>query len=269
MIPVAGVRALVDRFDDFIVDLWGVVHDGERPYDGVVDALERLAALGDKRVLFVTNTSRASDRVIEMLVAMGIDRALFHGVVSSGDVTRAALAARDPAVFAPLPEAPRCFHYGDDSFVPWLFTLGLDMVDDVAAADLVVASGAPHDAAGLEAARALLAAPAARGVPLVCTNPDRVIPKAAGETLGPGAVARVYDELGGRTFLYGKPHAPIYAEARRVLGGDAQRRIVAIGDLVETDVVGARAAGLPAVLVTRGGAPTDALADVVMAAFRW
>lgn len=237
------------------------MHDGRRPYDGVVDALTRVAALGDKRVLFVTNTSRARDAVIATLVdVMGIDRALFFDVVSSGDVTRTAL----------LSETGRCFHYGDPSFVPWLFDLPFPVVDDVSQADFVVASGAPRDDAGLEEARVLLAPAAARGLRLVCTNPDEVIPNASGDTLGPGAVARAYRELGGEVFLYGKPYAPIYEEVRRRLGNDPSRRVVAIGDLVETDIRGARAAGIPSVLVTRGRKVDDAaLADMTIERFAW
>jgi HAD superfamily hydrolase (TIGR01459 family) len=237
-----------------------VVHDGARPYDGVVDALERLATARDKRILFVTNTSRAADAVIATLVdVMGLERALFFDVLSSGDVTRAALVARDSAVFGGLPASPRCFHYGDASFVPWLFELPFVFTENVLDADLIVASGAPRGAEGLDEARALLAPAAARGVRLVCTNPDAIIPNAAGDAIGPGAVARVYAELGGPVFLYGKPFAPIYEEARRRLGNDSRRRIVAIGDLIETDIRGARAAGIPSVFVTRGR-PVPALA---------
>lgn len=236
------------------------MHDGERPYDGVLDALRRLAEVGDKRVLFVTNTSRAADAVITTLVdTMGIDRALFFDVVSSGDVTRTALAA----------ESGRCFHYGDPSFVPWLFELPFTFVEDVAAADIIVASGAPRDREGLDSARALLAPAAARRVRLVCTNPDETIPHATGHSLGPGAVARAYRELGGDVFLYGKPHRPIYDEARRRLGGDRARRIVAIGDLVATDILGARAAGLPSVLVAREPPPDATLADMIIDRFAW
>jgi HAD superfamily hydrolase (TIGR01459 family) len=284
---IPGVRALVSEFDDFLVDLWGVVHDGARPYDGVVEALE---ALVGKRVLFVTNTSRLRDAVIDTLVGqMGIERRLFVDVVSSGDVTRAALLARDPAVFDGLPSAPRCFHHGNASFVPWLFesSLGLEMIDDVARADLVIATGAPRDAPALEAARTLLAPAAARRVRLVCTNPDRVIPTGRGRdgtgrdrvaSIGPGAVADVYAELGGPVFLYGKPHAPIYEEARRRIGGAPARRIVAIGDRLETDIRGARAAGLASVHVAHGdpGATDDGsesvapdIPDMRMDSFAW
>ena len=269
---LSGVAELAAQFDDFLVDLWGVIHDGEAPYAGVVDALERLARHGDKRVLFVTNTSRAGDAVVETLESLGIARALFFDVVSSGDVTRDAIAARDPAVFERLPSDPRCFHHGDASFVPWLFELGLPMTDDVDASDLLVASGAPHDEPRLEAARTLLASAAARDVPLVCTNPDRVIPKGESTLLGPGAIAAAYRELGGCVFLYGKPHAPIYAEAKRRLLTEKPRRVVAIGDLVETDIAGARAAAIPSVLVTRGARAATAASvapDMTLEWFRW
>ena len=194
---------------------------------------------------------------------MGIDRALFFDVVSSGDVTRVALAS----------ETGRCFHYGDASFVPWLFELPFTFAEDVSDADFIVASGAPRDEAGLDGARALLAPAAARGLRLVCTNPDEIIPNAVGDTLGPGAVARAYVELGGQVALYGKPFAPIYEEARRKLGDDSSRRLVAIGDLIETDIRGARRAGIPSVLVNRGRvalswAEEDA-PDMVLDRFAW
>jgi HAD superfamily hydrolase (TIGR01459 family) len=86
-------------------------------------------------------------------------------------------------------------------------------------------------------------------VPLVCTNPDRIIPYASGHQLGPGAIAHAYASLGGRTFLYGKPHPPIYEAA---LAGLDRRRVVALGDTVETDIAGARAAGIASVLVLTG-----------------
>ena len=210
-------------------------------------------------MIFLTNTSRSGTLVAETLAQMGIGAALYEAVISSGDVTREALLSRDPPLFDGLPALPRCAHVGDPSFVPWLFELQLSFVDDVAEADLVVATGAPRDEAALTTLRARLAPAAARDVPLVCTNPDRVIPTAAGLTLGPGAVAAAYAELGARVFLYGKPHAPIYAAARKQLGNLPAVRMLAIGDLLDTDVRGARAAGIAAVLVTATGAHADAL----------
>lgn len=243
-----GLRALVGQHDDFLVDLWGVVHDGDAPFDGVREALAELAAR-EKRVVFVTNSSRSGATVTDhLLERFGLPRAHFHGVVSSGDVSCAALRDRDPELFALLPRAPRCFHHGSAEVVPWLFELGLDFTDDVAEADLVVTTGIYANDEALRAAGELLAPAATRSVPIVCTNPDRIIPSARGSTLGPGAIADVYP---GRVFFYGKPHAPIYAAARALLG--TERTPVAIGDLLETDIRGAKAAAIPSVLITRTG----------------
>jgi HAD superfamily hydrolase (TIGR01459 family) len=266
LLALPGLHALSSRYDAFLIDLYGVIHDGARPFDGVIDALRHLAS-ASRRVVFLTNTSRAGDAVANALATMGIAPDLYDAIISSGDITRAALLSRDPALFFLLPSSPRCAHLGDPSFVPWLFELGLSFVDDLADADLVIASGAPHHAAALARTKSDLAPVAARSVPLVCTNPDRVIPAASGLTLGPGAVAAAYAELGGRVFMYGKPHAPIYAAARALLGEVPTERIVAIGDLLDTDIRGARAAGIASVLVTAtGGHAAEPSIDALFAA---
>lgn len=274
METLPGISVLATMVDDLLVDLWGVIHDGERPYDGVVEALEQLAALPGRRVVFLSNTSRSKGSVESSLVEMGIERRLFHDVVTSGDVTRDALLARDPAIFADLPHRPRAFHHGDPAYASWLFEADVPLrwTGAVAEADVIVASGSAASHAEVDVALGALAPAIARGVPLVCTNPDRVIPRPRGpEGIGPGELAHRYAALGGRTVLYGKPHAPIYAEARRRLG-DGDRRVVAVGDLVETDVRGAVAAGIPSVLVTRGRRDwqvDDVRPDFVIERFAW
>ncbi|HEU4408488.1 MAG TPA: TIGR01459 family HAD-type hydrolase [Polyangiaceae bacterium] len=247
---VADVLELRREYDDFLVDLWGVVHDGERLFAGARATLEALAESG-ARVLFLTNSSRLGPRVAESLVAMGLRREMFVDVVSSGDVTRAALAARDPRPFGASPDAARVLHVGRASFVPWLFELGLAFVREPQRANLVVATGTVAGEAELDGLRRTLAPLAERGTPLVCTNPDRLIPSSAGLTLGPGAVAHAYASLGGPTFLYGKPHPPIYRAALARLGRPAAG-VVAVGDTIETDIAGARRASLASVLVTTG-----------------
>jgi HAD superfamily hydrolase (TIGR01459 family) len=261
------------QYDAFLVDLYGVVHDGIRPFEGVIEALRELAAAG-RRVIFLTNTSRAGGLVAETLGSMGIGAGLYETVISSGDVTREALLRRDPALFDELPAPPRCLHVGDASFVPWLFELGLPFVDDAAEADLVFATGAALSETGLAMVREQLAPAAARAVPLVCTNPDRVIPTVAGLKLGPGAIAAAYAELGARVVMYGKPHPPIYVAARRQLGESEPSRVLAIGDLLDTDIRGARTAGIASLLVTATGghahelgpAPSAASFDALFAA---
>lgn len=267
---LASVTDLADDYEGFLVDLWGVVHDGERLGEGVRDMLVELAGRG-ARICFLTNTSRLGHQVVEHLVAMGVPRETFVDVVSSGDVTRAALLERDARLFERSRSTPRAMHIGNPSFVPWIFELGLSFVEEQDDLDLVVASGTVASERELSALRERLAPLAARGTPLVCTNPDRVLPSKGGLALAPGAIAHAYASLGGPTFLFGKPHAPIYRAALARLGC-APDRVVAIGDMIETDIAGARAASLACVLVTTGvhaaelGAlPGDEALDAVFA----
>ncbi len=252
---LAAVTELVQEHEGFLVDLWGVVHDGERLGEGVREALVELAARG-ARICFLTNTSRLGRQVVDHLVAMGVPRETFLDVVSSGDVTRAALLARSPA-------PSRVLHVGNPAFVPWVFELGFTFVETLEEVDLVVATGTVSGEEELAGVKERLAPLAARGTPLVCTNPDRVLPAKGGLSLAPGAIAHAYASIGGPTFLFGKPHAPIYRAALDRLGLPPER-VVAIGDMIETDVAGARAASIASVLVTTGvhaaelgDAPTD------------
>ena len=79
-----GIAPVADRYDGFVLDLWGVVHDGRRPYPGVPEALGELKARG-KRVVFLTNAPRRSWAVQGLLDGMGLDRALYDGIMSSGE----------------------------------------------------------------------------------------------------------------------------------------------------------------------------------------
>ncbi|MFO0738374.1 MAG: TIGR01459 family HAD-type hydrolase [Labilithrix sp.] len=259
------LRDLANEFDTFFLDVWGVLHTGEGPLPGVLDTL-RAARDAGTRIVLLTNTSRLGPQVVETLGKIGITRDLFTDVVTAGDVTRDAIVARDPAIFRDLPASPAAFHFGARDYVPWLFELGLDLDATPEDAQLVFATGAVSNEQALDRARETLRPAARRRVPLVCTNPDRVIPTSSGPKLGPGAVAAAYAAEGGPIFLYGKPHPPIYAEAQR-RAGDA--RVVAMGDLVDTDVAGARAAGLAAALI--GAVPEDATItpDFVLSAFAW
>lgn len=269
------LRDLAERFDTFFLDVWGVLHTGDGPLPGAALAL-RAVAEANVRVVLLTNTSRLGPQVVETLATIGITRDLFTDVVTAGDVTRAAIVNRDPAVFQGRVSAPRAFHFGAAEYVPWLFELGLDLEATPEEADLVFATGSVNGEAGLARALEKLRPAAVRGVPLICTNPDRVIPTSSGPKLGPGAVAHAYAEEGGPTFLYGKPHPPIYEEARRrvlALEAASPARIIAIGDLLETDVAGAKAAGLPSALLrtslTEKRSDSDLTPDFVLSTFAW
>lgn len=245
---VDGLSAFADRYDGFVLDQWGVLHDGARPYPGALEAVAELARRG-KRVVLLSNSGRRADRNRERLASLGFDVAGFTDVVSSGEAAWQLMSRRPHAPWDRL--GRRCYlltHLGDRGVVEGL---DLEVVEDVALADFVFASGLdawqrPEDL------RPLAEAAAARGLPMICSNPD-VVAVSAGELVSaPGALARIYEELGGEVHYVGKPHRPIYEVTLAALGGMDPRRIVAVGDSLDHDIRGAEGAGMDSAFVTGG-----------------
>jgi HAD superfamily hydrolase (TIGR01459 family) len=246
-----GIAAIADRYDGYVLDLWGVVHDGRKPYPGVPEALAALKARG-KAVVFLTNAPRRAHAVAGMLDRMGLDRALYDGIVSSGEVSWHHLMHRRDPFFAGLGQ--RCVHIGPER--------DLSVVDDgvaqiVAApkdADFLLNTG-PDDQRGPTSPdpyRAMLAACAALGLPMVCVNPDRAVMVAGKKVICAGALADIYLELGGAVREIGKPDPEVYDPVLDLMGNPQRAHVLAIGDSPHTDLAGAQAAGLDSLWALTG-----------------
>ncbi len=247
----AGMAALADRYDLFLVDPFGVLHDGAAAYPGALDCLERLRRNG-RRVVVLSNSGRRAGQNARRLEAIGVPASAYDALVTSGEAVRAHLAARDDPWYAAL--GTRCLPIGSGGDVSTALGLGLDLVGDVAAADFVLLYGcdAPErDAADYDP---LLRAAAGRRLPMVCANPDVSVVTAAGLIYGPGRLAWRYEQaFGGEVRYVGKPHAGIYRHCLALAGGSVPPgRVLAIGDSLEHDVAGGRGVGAATALVAGG-----------------
>ncbi len=245
-----GVAALADSYDGYILDLWGVLHDGERPYPGALECLERLLAAG-KRVCLLSNAPRRLGPVVGILAGMGIGRDRYHHLMTSGEAAFEALLNRSCAWHAGLGRA--CLHLGPEHDRHLFEGLpGVERVEDPALADFVLNTGPSCYDAPPEDYGPVLEACARRGLPMVCANPDLEVMVGERVVECAGTLARRYAALGGEVRYHGKPHAPVYRRCFDLLGIEDRRRIVAIGDTLHTDIAGAAAAGIDSVLVTGG-----------------
>src|SRR2546430_4553988 len=129
---ISGVRAMAPGYDGFILDLWGVVHDGTAPFPGVLDCMERLIAAG-KRLVLLSNAPRRSDDVVRRIAKIGVPERLYHGVMSSGEEAWQHLARRDDPFYAAL--GRRVLHIGSERDLEIREGLGLDFVETPAEAD--------------------------------------------------------------------------------------------------------------------------------------
>jgi HAD superfamily hydrolase (TIGR01459 family) len=238
---------LAGAYDVVLCDVWGVVHNGVAATPQSCDALARFRGMGGTVVL-ITNAPRPGDVVKGFLDNLKVPRAAYDGIVSSGDVTRAVMAGR---------AGQSIFHIGPERDLP-IFA-GLDApVVGVASADYVVCSGLTDDTVETpEDYDPLIAAMRARGLTMVCANPDIVVERGEHLVYCAGAIADRYAAAGGEVIYAGKPYRPIYeqslARAQRLRGQATDcGRVLAIGDSVRTDLKGAAGFGLDCLFVTAG-----------------
>jgi HAD superfamily hydrolase (TIGR01459 family) len=244
-----GIAPLAERYDGFILDLWGVVHDGRRPYPGVAEALGELKRRG-KRIAFLSNAPRRAHVVEALLTGMGLDRALWDATITSGELAWRLLRERDA-----LGYGARALHIGPERDLSTVEDLGITLVSDPDAAEWVFNTGPdPERGNGdVEPYRPMLEACAARRLPMLCVNPDRFVMVGEHRVICAGALADLYVQLGGPAAReVGKPDAAAYPPVLAALGITEVARVVAIGDSPHTDLAGAQAAGLDAVWALTG-----------------
>ncbi len=255
---ISGLAALAGAYDGFIIDMWGVLHDGAEAYPGAVAALAALRAAG-KTTLLLSNAPRRAAVLAAQIGRLGIGAELYDHLLSSGEAVYQALARRSDPFFAGL--GRRLAHLGPDGEDD-LFA-GLDYVCvGLEQADFILNCGPLDPETTVADYRADLELGIRRLLPMVCANPDLVVIYRGRPAVCAGAFAARYEEMGGRVERRGKPDPAIYAEALARLG-TAPARTLCIGDGMPTDIAGAAAAGLDSVLVCGGihaaelGTPPD------------
>ncbi len=243
---IQSLQDISGRYAAVLCDVWGVVHNGEWSFAPAIAALQAARARG-VAVVLITNSPRPHDGVAAQLLSLGVPRDAWDAMVTSGDVTRELIR-----------EAPRkLFHLGPDRELTIYDGLDVDLVEEFEAS-AVVCTGLVNDEVETPDDYAdLLRRLRQRDLPFICANPDIVVERGERLIFCAGALARDYAQLGGRTQIAGKPHAPIYAAALKaagaVLGRDiARSEALCIGDGMLTDIKGASDAGIDALYISGG-----------------
>ena len=246
---IDGLRAIAGNYDGFIVDLWGVVHDGVAPYPAALDCLDHLRG---RRVLLLSNAPRRAASARRMLERMGVDDGLYTDILTSGEAAWLALRDRTDPWFARL--GTRCYHLGPQRDRNVLDGLGLEVVGTPSEAEFMLNTGPDDDvadASDLSVFVPELLSCLRAGLPMICANPDLIVMRGGVRLLCAGALAEYYRHAGGDVFSLGKPDPAIYAMALGLLAVPAAR-VLAIGDSLHTDIAGAAGCGLDSVWVLDG-----------------
>ena len=236
--------SLLDRLDDkyrlILCDIWGVVHDGVTLYSGAAERLSQWRSEG-RCVALITNAPRTADAVEHQLARLGLSHEAYDFIVTSGEAGIGALTALDRPVGFVGTAADRAILEGRGVRIS-----NSGEFTDFACTGL--AEGRPDP----EQYRPELERWAAERALMHCLNPDRVVVRGGTLEACAGALADVYEGLGGEVCWYGKPHRPIYTHALQRAGDPAAGKVLAIGDGLQTDMLGAARMGFDAVFVSGG-----------------
>jgi HAD superfamily hydrolase (TIGR01459 family) len=232
--------ALPERYRLMLCDIWGVVHDGVNLYPGAADRLRQWRHEG-RTVVLITNAPRTAEAVEQQLRRIGLPRDAWDGIATSGEAGIAALTAVGAPVGFIGTEADREILEGKK----------VDIAEGDRFADLAC-TGLDEQRRHVVEYRPQLEQLADRDVLMHCLNPDRVVVRGGVPEPCAGALADIYEGLGGRVEWYGKPYPAIYRHALKLAGNPPSSEVLAIGDALQTDVLGAARMGFDTVFVEGG-----------------
>ncbi|RWB04505.1 MAG: TIGR01459 family HAD-type hydrolase [Mesorhizobium sp.] len=244
-----GIGPLAERYDVFLLDQFGVLHDGTRPYPGAVAALSALKRAG-KTVVLVSNSGRRARPNESRLMKLGFEAGSWDHFVSSGEV--AWRSFREMAISGKLRPGTKCLLISREADRSAIEGLPFVLTGSGDEAELVLIAASEGDRFDLDHYRRLFAPAAARRVPCFCTNPDIIMLTAVGPRFGAGRLADLYESLGGSVTRIGKPDKAIFDAALALAGEPDPGTVVCVGDSVEHDISGGNSAGIATALVLSG-----------------
>ena len=242
---LSGLHEIAARYDAVLCDIWGVVHDGTHAHGQAAEALARFRKERGP-VLLVSNAPRPSSLVKAQLTKFGVAPDAYDGVLTSGDATRAELEKRGRDL--------RVHWIGPERDRPLFEGLAI-VFCDLDEAKLIVCTGLFDDETETPGDYAdLLSQARERGLEMICANPDVKVERGQDVIYCAGGIGEAYERIGGSVRYFGKPHAPIYASAlaqfEKIRGKKVEaKRVLAIGDAVNTDIKGANGAGMDALFI--------------------
>jgi len=245
--PIEHFSELADRYDVLLCDVWGVIHNGRESFPEACEALARFKAERGP-VILISNAPRPAAAVRSQLTDLKVPDAAWSDFITSGDATRVLLAERAPGP---------AWAIGPDRDAPLYDGLGLTFAGPEEAGFISCTGPYDDEVEMPEDYRARFEVCVKRDLAMICANPDIVVQRGDKLIYCGGALAQLYEQMGGEVLMAGKPHAPLYKlcldRAAERLGRPVDRsRVLCIGDGVATDVLGAERQGLDVLFVASG-----------------
>lgn len=247
---IKSIFDIADRYDNFIVDVWGVLHNGQTVFEGVIATLQALQDMG-KSVIFLSNTPRRIYILADNLHKMGITPDLYTTIHTSGEDTYEHLTQDKDPLYANL--SRECFLITSLDHEHLIEDCKLVRVNSIQDASFIFNTGPDHFLNTTQHYyEDLLQEALEKKLPMICVNPDLSVIVGDKENMCAGSIALYYEGMGGQVRYHGKPFSSIYESVLRKFPKPDKARTVAIGDSVRTDIKGAQDFGIDSILVLSG-----------------
>ena len=227
---------IFDNYDTFVIDLWGVIHNGVVLNSKAINVVEQLNK-NSKKVVFLSNAPRPSSKVINFLLKMNMNKKYLSNVMTSGE---AAMYAINNNQFG------KSFYHLGPSRDTSVFEKVKDSKTDLDSCDFILCTGLfdEHES-DLGFYKRFLERHLSKK--LICTNPDLTVHRGNVEELCAGSIAKVFEDLGGEVVYFGKPHKEVYNMCFK-----SNEKVLAIGDNLRTDIKGANNLNIDCIFISEG-----------------
>lgn len=243
---------ILDKYDAFIIDIWGVIYNGEDLYKGSIEAINKLID-NNKSVTFLSNTPRPSEIINKRLSELGINMKKAE-VYTSGDAVREQLQTWEDQVFSKLEN--KFYHLGEEKNKDILSGLNVSTVNTIEEANFILLTIYLDEGEDLEQYDHIFKKAKNLNLPIICANPDIKVSNRDGSIrYCAGSFGKRYQNLGGTVYYYGKPDNKIFEKILAKIGSIGikdKNRILMVGDTMETDIEGAGLSGIDSLLVLSG-----------------
>ena len=232
-----GLKSIINRYDLFFIDLWGVVHNGIELYENSINVLDNLA-VAKKDFVLLTNAPRPNATVINFLKKMGLKK-YFENVFTSGEAAHKYLISHLGK--------KNFFHIGPPRDFDLFKNIEKNNVLNIEDADYFLCTGLFEDQENdLNYYKKLLSNHTSKK--MICTNPDLIVDRGEEREYCAGSVAKSFEEIKGEVIYFGKPHPPVYNLSTNIIN----KKVLCIGDNLNTDIKGANIQNFDSLLITNG-----------------
>ncbi len=232
-----GLKSIVDKYNLFFIDLWGVVHNGINLYNNSVEVLENLSK-ANKEFVLLTNAPRPNQMVINFLKKLGL-RNFYNNVFTSGEASLKYLTKEL--------KNKKFFHLGPKKDFDLFNSFEENKVSNIKDSDYLLCTGLFEDyETDINFYKNLLSEHVTKK--MICTNPDLIVDRGNEREYCAGSVAKWFEEIKGKVIYFGKPYPPVYS----LSSNTTNKNVLCIGDNLNTDIRGANIQNYDSLLITSG-----------------